>query len=182
MSKKLRQRPVPVSGQRDACCECVGTRSVPGVLPHSATSFARWYRYGEGRAVNRVHRCPSLPITSFAQLATSLQPVATLSPGELERSVANAGSFTNGIGLDRRGLTHNLSTNFFVKWANRGPRTIVGTPRVKLHSCALRGAEKSSRRPSDPLGPRRVDQSGVPRADGSDGLTRPLRVGMRTRL
>jgi hypothetical protein len=165
VSKSIRQGPVPVSGQRDACCECVGTRSVPGVLPHSATSFARWYRYGEGRAVNRVHRCPSLPITSFAQLATSLQPVATLSPGELERSVANAGSFTNGIGLDRRGLTHNLSTYFFVKWGNRGPRTIVGTPRVKLHCCALPGVEKSSRRPSELL------DLGASTSQGSPELT-----------
>jgi hypothetical protein len=52
--------------------------------------------------------CPT-----FSRLATGLQPDKTLSPGKLSADDGDISLFTNGIGLLRRGATHNLSTKLF---------------------------------------------------------------------
>jgi hypothetical protein len=105
---------VPLLGQ-----SCL-SNSLPAVDPlHNGHLLRTWVPVRGGRATKPCNRCPPFPRTSFAQFATVLQPVKTLSPGELVRTVADWAFFTNGIGVCWIASAHNLSTKFFADEALR---------------------------------------------------------------
>ena len=77
----------------------------------SSTSFARRYRKG-GEGEKPCYRCPPFPCTSFAQLATSLQPVAALSPGELRARLQRRALLRTELAAPGAVGCHNSSTKF----------------------------------------------------------------------
>jgi hypothetical protein len=115
------------------------TISVPSNFTHRATSFAPRYRKGsEGQ--HTVLPAPFNPrVTSFAQLATGLQPVANPSPGELRPRVAAQAPIYERIWDSRGSGCPQASHNYFSFGAPDPASDVPGglSADGELHRCTL---------------------------------------------
>jgi hypothetical protein len=142
--KVSRQHPVPDVGPARRLVLPVGGVTPPGLTPNRALCHRRPPSHvGTGRGEKGKHTVLPVPftprVTSFAQRATGLQPVANPSPGQLPRQVAAQRRFRNGFGPLGSPFVHNLPTNYFPPEPPIRGAEPVGGPSAptELHRCIL---------------------------------------------